>query len=292
MNLGALYQAVLACGRRRDPRKRHLPAGYSDTALLHGSLQSAVKKIMVGIDIEAGELLLADRIRQREGLDLVIAHHPEGKAYAQLAGVMDLQADILISLGVRPAVARQMLKARIQEVERRLMPQNHMRAVDVARILDVPFMCIHTPADNYAQWYMQRTLAAAKPQRLADVMELLLAIPEYRIAEKNGSGPRIILGNPRRPAGKMLVEMTGGTEGPKEVYATLAKKGIRTLISMHLGEEHFKKVQEQRLSVIIAGHVSSDTVGLNLLLDDLEARAKEKFHTVDCAGFVRIRRSH
>ena len=60
---------------------------------------------------------------------------------------------------------------------------------------------------------------------------------------------------------------------------------------MHLSEEHFRKVKDANLNVVIAGHISSDTVGLNLLLDRLEIKAKQKFQILDCSGFRRITRN-
>ena len=61
---------------------------FPDTAILYGSGEVEVKNILVGIDIEVADLLLADRIRQNYGLDLVMSHHPEGAAYARLHEVM------------------------------------------------------------------------------------------------------------------------------------------------------------------------------------------------------------
>jgi putative NIF3 family GTP cyclohydrolase 1 type 2 len=58
---------------------------------------------------------------------------------------------------------------------------------------------------------------------------------------------------------------------------------------MHLSEEHFKKVKDVDLNVVIAGHISSDTLGLNLLLDKIEK--EEKLLTVCCSGFQRISRN-
>jgi len=84
------------------------------------------------------------------------------------------------------------------------------------------------------------------------------------------------------------VEMTGGTEGSKDAYDKMYKTGVRTLVSMHLSEEHFKKVKDADLNVVIAGHISSDTLGLNLLLDRIEK--EEELKTINCSGFRRIRR--
>jgi hypothetical protein len=116
-----------------------------------------------------------------------------------------------------------------------------------------------------------------------------MEIPEYQDASRYLAGPRIILGSPKRPVGKVSVEMTGGTEGPKEVFDKMYKAGIRTLVCMHLGEEHFKKVKDANLNVVIAGHISSDSIGLNLLLDRIERQ--EKFQIIGCSGFRRISRN-
>lgn len=289
MKLSRLYQQILKFGIERDPRKKKNIRGFADTAILYGRPNTEVKKILVGIDIEVGELLLADKIRQKQGLDLVISHHPEGKAWAEFYRVMQLQVDLLRKVGITQSAAQQLIEERMREVERKVLPQNHMRSVDAARLLDLPFMCVHTPADNHVSSFIQNLLNKEKPKKLKDIVDILLKIPEYKKAAQDLNGPRIILGNPLRAAGKIFLEMTGGTEGSKEVFDKFYKLGIRTLVSMHLSEEHFKKVKDNNLNVVIAGHISSDTLGLNLLLDRIEK--EEKLETLACSGFCRIRRS-
>ncbi len=289
MRLSRLYNLAVKFGRERDPRPKARISSYADTRILYGNPDTRIRKIFIGIDIEAAELLLADRIRKERGLDLVISHHPEGKAYASLYEVMQLQVDLLKEAGVSEEVAQQLLDERKREVERKILPQNHMRPVDAARLLDLPFMCVHTPADNHAFWFVRRLMEREKPKAVLDIMDILTDIPEYKSAARNNAGPRIILGNPKRPAGKILVEMTGGTEGSRDVFDKLYKAGVRTLISMHLSEEHFKKVKDANLNVVIAGHISSDTLGLNLLLDRIEK--EETFQIISCSGFERIRRN-
>ncbi|MDD4953419.1 MAG: NGG1p interacting factor NIF3 [Candidatus Omnitrophica bacterium] len=291
MKLSKLYSQVLKFGAERDPRgKKSKISSYEDTAILFGDPDTEVKKILVGIDIEVPELLLADRIRQQEGLDLVLSHHPEGKAYASLHKVMQLQVAMLKGLGMAQGVAQKFLDERMREVERRVMPQNHTRPVDAARLLNMPFMCAHTPADNHVQKFITDLMRKRKPRRVADIVDILMEVPEYAQAEKNSAGPRIISGNPAKYAGLISVEMTGGTEGSAEIFGKLYKKGVRTLICMHLGEEHFKKVKDANLNVVIAGHISSDNLGLNLLLDNIEKEQKERLQIISCSGFTRVRR--
>ncbi len=235
--------------------------------------------------------MLAYRIRQSQGLDLVISHHPEGLAWAAFYEVMQLQVDMLAKVGISKKVAQKLLDERMREVERRVLPNNHTRAVDAAGLLDMPFMCIHTPADNHVFWFIKRLMDKEKPKKVQDILDILMALPEYQLARNQKGGPRIILGNPKRKARKIFVEMTGGTEGPRDVFDKLYKAGVRTLVSMHLSEEHFKKVKDANLNVVIAGHISSDTLGLNLLLDRVEKEAGEKFQIINCSGFHRISRN-
>jgi len=293
MKLIDFYNQVVRFGRLADPRKdKKTIKSFPDSAILFGDHNLDINKIMLGIDIEAAELLLADRIRQKEGLDLVIAHHPEGKAYTGLHEVMRLQIDLLTQAGVSQKTAARLLEERMAEVERRVLPQNHTRPVDAARLLNMPFMNMHTPADNHVYRYLEAIFKRKfnHPRLVEDVVKILNTITEYQIAAKFNTGPRIILGNPKRPAGKILFEMTGGTEGSKDVFDKLYKAGVRTLVSMHLSEEHFKKVKDANLNVVIAGHISSDTLGLNLLLDNIEKYAKQDFEVIACSGFTRIKR--
>ena len=290
MKLARLYDTFIQYGIDKDPRRqKSCVRGYSDTAILFGNPETEIRSILAGIDMEVSEILLADRLRQGQAIDLLLAHHPQGKAFAALYEVMQLQVDILVKMGISDKVAAELLEERKREVERKIMPANHTRAVDAARLLNFPFMCVHTPADNHAYAYIHSLLKKQKPKKVKDILDILIEIPEYNQARQNSAGPRIILGNPNRPVGKIFVEMTGGTEGPIDVYDKLYKSGIRTLVSMHLSEQHLSKVKDAQLNVVIAGHISSDTLGLNLLLDRIDK--EEKISILSCSGFTRISRN-
>src|SRR5260221_10895015 len=63
---------------------------YSDSRILAGDSKKNVKKVLAGIDANGTEVLLVDRLNQKgEGIDLLIGHHPEGNAFANLHEVMD-----------------------------------------------------------------------------------------------------------------------------------------------------------------------------------------------------------
>ncbi len=270
--------------------KESLQNPYSDSRILYGTGEEEIKGILVGIDIEVGEILLADNLRLKgRRVDLLLSHHPEGRAYANLYSVMQMQADILNRFGVPINVAEGLMDGRIKEVERKLMPVNHTRAVDAARLLGIPFLCLHTPADNMVASYLQRLFDEKKPYFLSDVLDILKNIPEYKAAGINGVGPKIILGSKNRKAGKIFVDMTGGTEGAKEIFDSLTNSGVSTIVAMHLSEDHRKEAEKNHLNVIIAGHISSDTLGLNLLFDEISK--DNSLEIIECSGFKRFSRS-
>jgi len=261
---------------------------YSDTRILVGEGDRPVKRILVGIDMEVGEVLLADRLSERgRPIDLILSHHPEGKAMAELYKVMHLQEDVLAQAGVPINVAEGIMAARIGEVKRAIMPLNHNRAVDAARILGYALMSTHTAADNLVASALQGIMDEKKPDTVGDVVKLIKEQPEYAEAARNGAGPAVIVGSRERRAGKVLVDMTGGTSGSEDAYGKLSQAGVGTLIVMHMGEKHRKEAEKSHLNVIIAGHMASDSMGMNLLLDRIESRGVE---VVPCAGLIRHKR--
>jgi len=316
MKIGEIYRLAIEKGMGKDPRtkaavekllekenKRYaemkddekkeydqdkLFNPYGDTRLLYGDPGREVSRVLAGIDMETGEVLLADRISGRgRKIDLIIAHHPEGKAMSALYQVMRLQEDVLAKFGVPINVAEGIMASRINEVKLGLMPLNHNRAVDAARLLDIPIMCVHTPADNLVNDFVQSMMDEKQPETLNDVVKLLKGIPEYAEAVNYNAGPAIVIGNKEKRAGRVMVDMTGGTSGSQDAYAKLSAAGVGTLIVMHIGEKHRKEAEKNHGNVIIAGHMASDSLGLNLFLDEIARRGVE---VIPCAGLLRYER--
>jgi putative NIF3 family GTP cyclohydrolase 1 type 2 len=274
---------------KRDFDMESLVNPYSDTRILYGSPDKDVVKVLLGIDIEVGEVLLADRLRERGiQIDLIIAHHPEGRAMAGLYEVMGMQSDILMKYGVPINVAEDIMEDRIQEVERKILPINHARAVDAARLLDLPFMCLHTPSDNAVTAYLQQLVDERKPDRVSDIIETLRGIPEYEEAAREKAALKVVVGSEKRKTGKIFVDMTGGTGGSKKVFEKLSHAGVGTVIGMHIGEDHRKEAKKHHINVVIAGHIASDNLGMNLLLDSV----LDGVDVIPCSGFRRIARKH
>ena len=258
---------------------------YLDSRILNISEDKEIKRAMAGIDIDPAEVLLA---KELGNIDLVIAHHPRGRALASLHEVMEMQCEILSLYGVPVNVAEGLMKQKIAEVARGISAANHQRAVDAARLAGINLMNIHTPCDNLAAKFLKDKVEAQKPERLEDLMNLLKEIPEYMEAVKIGAGPEIFVGFPENRCGKIAVtEITGGTEGSPKLYEKMSNAGIGTVVSMHQSEEHRKEAEAANINAVIAGHISSDSIGVNLFLDELE---KQGVEIVPCSGLIRIRR--
>ncbi len=260
---------------------------YLDSRILNISEDREIKKILVGIDIAPAEILLAKEIGS---IDLIISHHPLGKALASLHEVMALQCDVLNKYGVPINVAEGLMEKRISEVARGINGLNHQRTVDASKLLGFNLMCLHTACDNLAAGFLKEKIEEKEKElvRIEDLMSFLRKIPEYKVAIELGAGPKIFVGKKENRCGKIaLTEITGGTEGSPKLYEKMAIAGIGTVVGMHISEEHKKEAEAANLNVVIAGHMSSDSLGVNLLLDDLEKRGIE---IVPCSGLIRISR--
>lgn len=262
---------------------------YDDSRILSGDLKAKVKMILVGIDIGNSGVLLADRLREKgKKIDLVLSHHPIGKALAALDRVMGVQADLLYKYGVPINIAEGFLAKRIAEIKRAINPVNHNEALDMAKILDIPLMCTHTVADNLVYDFIQKEVEKVNPETLEELVKFLKTIPEYKEAAKNNAGPMIFSGCPERRTGKIVATgITGGTDGAKELYEKMANAGIGTIIDMHMKEDHKEEAEKYNLNVVVAGHISSDSLGMNLFLDELE---KKSIKIISMGGLIRVSR--
>jgi len=264
--------------------KERLTNPFSDTRILFEDPEKEVKKILVGIDVDGQELLWA----KENNIDLVMSHHPMGVSLAGLDDVMDLQIDVLAQYGVPINIAEKLLHKRIQEVARGISPSNVNRTVDFAKLVGVSLMNVHTPADNLAANFLDKKIKEKEHYFIKDIINTLMDIQEYKEAQKIGIGPKIFVGNPENRAGKIvLTEITGGTGGSEEIYEKLAQAGAGTIIGMHISEKHREEAEKANVNVLIAGHMSSDSLGMNLFLDEIE---KQGIEIISCGGLTRVKR--
>jgi putative NIF3 family GTP cyclohydrolase 1 type 2 len=262
---------------------------YSDSRILFGSPKIVVKKLLAGIDADASEVLLTDRLNQKgEKIDLLLSHHPSGYALAGLYEVMEMQSDMFANAGVPINVSHSLLQERMGQVQRKLSPQNHGQTIDAARLLNVPLMSLHTIWDNLGNKFMQDYVDKKEFHTVGEVLDYVTQIPEFVESTKGKAGPFLASGSENSRAGKIMVGFTGGTSVSKELYMELSKAGVGTLIEMHVPEDTLVELKKLHINVVDAGHMAADSIGANLFLDELE---KKGIEVIPCSGLIRIRRT-
>lgn len=235
---------------------------------------SDIRKILFGIDMETQELLLGKEL----GVDLVIGHHPHtGEQEIYFHKVLEVQIDKMMSFGIPINRAQKALKSKMNSIERNSHVKNYDRLQSAAKLLHMPYMNIHLPIDRITEKFVQNHIDKALEGRpkatLKDVMNCLMEIEEY---QKTPAGPVIRVGSERDYAGKIAVLMAGGTNGGAEVFKAYFEAGVGTIICMHIPDDVREAVEKQNIgNVIVAGHMASDSIGLNIFIKTLRDRGLE-----------------
>jgi hypothetical protein len=68
----------------------------------------------------------------------------------------------------------------------------------------------------------------------------------------------------------------------------MSAAGVGTIIAMHMPEDHRKLAEKYHLNVLIAGHMASDSLGMNILMDEAQKKGVE---ILACGGFIRVSRA-
>lgn len=264
---------------------------YHDSRILHGTGEEEVKRIMVGIDIETPEFLLADRLRERgEKIDAVLIHHPEGRALADLDKVMPLQVEVFMGVGIPVNQVEAMLRPRMSRIWRAIHADNLFRTERAAELLGIPSFGCHTVTDNLVWQFMEKNICRKEFDDLGEIVSALLKVEEYLYYAKKGNPPIIVNGTKQSRPGKIVAtEFTGGTNGPEEFVEAQARAGVGTILAMHFTEKEVEEGKKHNLNMIQCSHMASDALGINLLLDQL-AKEEKALSTLDISGFVRIKR--
>jgi putative NIF3 family GTP cyclohydrolase 1 type 2 len=136
--------------------------------------------------------------------------------------------------------------------------------------------------------YLKKNICGKKYHTVGDVVEALMKIPEYEMGSRLGNQPIVVCGSKESRAGKVVpTEITGGTSGNEEIYEKLAHAGVGTLLAMHMSEKHRKEAEKHHLNVIVCGHMASDSLGVNLLLDQFEKKGVK----IEVCGMIRHSRN-
>jgi putative NIF3 family GTP cyclohydrolase 1 type 2 len=239
---------------------------------------SEIRKILFGIDIDTAELVLAQNLN----CDAVISHHPNDTAInwylPEVWKVYEKHAELMIRHGVPEEVAKAAVEPRINRLKTDLQVNNFDRVVSVGRLLKMPFMNIHQPLDEIGRRILQAKtdeimLRKGPNTRVRDLMNGFYEIPEIARVQT-----RVLLqsGDPEAIVQKAVVAHGCLTNGGYHVATAYFKNGIDTVIYITLSHDDALKLQQEGLgNVIVTGHIASDSIGINPLINALQKQGIE-----------------
>jgi len=242
-----------------------------------------IKKVLMGVDMDTAELMLAKQL----GYDCVVSHHPRN-TNVDMLDLLHTHIRKLEELGVPRNKGQKLLEERKNELSYRQHVSNSRRSESAAKLLEMPYICIHTPADRISEAIVQEFLDKkfkGKPDTtVQEVVEALEEIDEYRNSVRK---PIIRVGSKESYAGKIYVLMSGFTGPGAKMTKEYFEAGVGTLVIMHMPEKDVKEIKEQGIgNVVVAGHMSSDSLGLNKLAQEW---AKKGVETTMMSGIVEIK---
>jgi putative NIF3 family GTP cyclohydrolase 1 type 2 len=248
-------------------------------------LDGEVRRVFVGIDVDVGELLLAKSL----GADGVIAHHPVGsRARLGLPDVIERHEQQMVTAGIPPETARPLMLNRRRPIAHGLHTSNYDRVVDAARQLEMPLMNIHLAADIVGRKFFIDFVNRAVDGEATTVGALIGELKTIPEMEASLVQPELWLGRPENPVGRWFVQIAAGVNGGAAIYRTYYEHGIDTILAMHLDDSDLRELEKNQrpeANLVITGHMPSDSIGMNRVIEAIEERGVE---VIAGSGVIRV----
>ncbi|MBQ1250425.1 MAG: hypothetical protein IIY00_02340 [Clostridia bacterium] len=238
--------------------------------------EKEVKRVLAGIDMDPTMLMLAKQL----GFDCVAQHHPNGILNPGTSELFSRDhMKKLMECGVPINEAQRLAYDGKRAREQAMHTRNKTQMRDVAKLLDISDVAFHTPADMLAERTVQAKMDALSERNprctVQDVIDELMTIREYAEALE-GQQPEVWVGSKDSFAGKIYVEMYGVGAPSIDEYIACSNAGVGTFVTMHATPEVIEGLRKHNKSnLIVAGHMASDSLGFNQILDAWEAKGLE-----------------
>lgn len=234
---------------------------------------AGIRRVLVGLDIDTGDLLLARQL----GFDAVLAHHPTGTPASLTSWQLYRRhTELFAAMGVPRTAADAAVEERVQELRVQAHISNYDRVSGAAQLLEMPFLSIHSPQDELGRQMMQHAvddLLRVEPDATCGEVaaHLTASFPEFINAPTRIA---IRIGDPDRRAGKTIVAHGALTNGGARIARTYWEHGVETVIYIHIAPPELHKLHAHGRpgNLIITGHIASDSLGINAYLAEAERR--------------------
>ena len=237
-----------------------------------------VGRLLFGVDITLAEILWA----QQNRFDAVVVHHPLGdRARTRFADVVHRQVEQMEAEGIGRAAAERAVSARLEAIHRSTHMGNVDALVDGARLMGMPLCNVHLPCDIMGRTAIVEMLRrrAAPGATVGEAIGWFDEFPEYR---RGHARPEAWVGSDDRELGRWTVAMAGGTNGGFPVFSEYFAAGVDTIFAMHIAEDDLHRLRaaaEPGDTLVVTGHMTTDSIGINALITELEGRGIEVVRT-------------
>ena len=149
-----------------------------------------IQRVLAGIDMGTAELMLARQLKY----DCVFRHH---NLVPKLGHLGELVAEdhfkMMVKNGVPVNIAQKVMAERKREVEMMFHSANFAAAGQCAKLIGMPFLGLHTPADllgeRTVQVKVEAVYAAKDTPTVGDLLDAIMTIREFQPGAR-GAAPR------------------------------------------------------------------------------------------------------
>lgn len=237
-----------------------------------------VRRVLLGIDTSLAEVVWA----QQNGFDAVIAHHPLGdRARTGFASVVRRQVEQMGAEGIPEETAERAVRARLEAIHRTTHMGNVNAVVDSARLIGMPLCNVHLACDIIGRTAIVEMLQAhaGEDATVGDAISWFDRFGEYA---RGHARPEAWVGTTSNALGRWTVAMAGGTNGGFPVFREYFAAGVDTIFAMHIAEgdlQQLRGVTDEEDTLVVTGHMTTDSIGINVLIGALEERGIEVVRT-------------
>jgi hypothetical protein len=192
--------------------------------------------------------------------------------------VLARQLEFLLDHGVPEDEAREAVQPMITRATMGAHARNHDHVPSIARALGMPFMNMHLPLDELGRRMMADAIddhvaTLDREPTVQDAIDGLMNLPEFVSAVTPIMVP---VGNVGNPLGRLAVVHAAGTNGGSSIARAYFRNGIDTVLYIHCAGDEVMRLQQDGIgNLIVSGHISSDMVGINPYVREIEARGVE-----------------
>ena len=153
--------------------------------------------------------------------------------------------------------------------------------VDSARLFGMPLCNVHLACDIITRNAIIEMLQ--RHQGDGDTVEECLGwFDDFAEYAHGHARPEAWVGSTANPLGRWTVAIAGGINGGFAVFSEYFRAGVDTIFAMHIDEGELQRLQgaaEPGDTLIVTGHMTSDSIGINVVIAGLEERGIEVVRT-------------